>query len=356
LRNGNEDIYVINDNGTGLVQLTDSPQIDENPQWSPDGSKILYISHEWKYLNPRYELWVVNVDGTNRHRLSDNIHLDSTPSWSPDGSNILYVAKNHTRTIMLAPCDGSDQLALTSPDIDGIYPIWSPASSKIACVLTDSSGVGLWVMNANGQERARVHQYKGKYKHLAWSPDGSQLGFVYIDPAIIGGSGKKEGIYVVSSDGSKPNWLAEGDHIKWCPDGKSIAFTSFQLHDLLSEDVYYMTYLIHVTSKSKPQIIYQTDKNRVIPVWSPDGLKITYCFNSTVYLKQSGKADVIRLRIPFAMGQPAWSTDSNRIVCQGIAGLGKKPSLFVVDIRDGEVFQLTENTNDLEAVWAPDSK
>lgn len=356
-RNGNDDIYVINDNGTGLFQLTDSKQIDTDPIWSPDGDQILYVSYEWKFLNPRYELWVVNVDGTNRICLSKNIHRDSKPSWSPDGSKILYVEKNEPNTIMVAHADGSEQVALTAPNVEGLNPVWSPDGSKIACFLSDPEGTGIWVMNAAGGERANLTSEKGKYKNITWSPDGTLIGFTYENSALISMFGKDEGLYVMSAAGISGTWLAKADTLYWCPDNKTIAYTHRLSHDSKRNVSTYGTYVVDTSGQSKPQSLIKTTNIVAIPSWSPDGQSVAYTYGNTLYLRQSGKADPIRLRVPYAFGTPSWSSDSKRIVCMGYSAIAfKKPSLYVVDLTDGEVYQLTDDTNDLDPVWAPDPK
>ena len=66
-REGNEDIYIVNADGTGVMQLTDHPAPDTEPQWSPDGTRIAFTSAR----DPRAEVYVIDPDGTGLTRLTD---------------------------------------------------------------------------------------------------------------------------------------------------------------------------------------------------------------------------------------------------------------------------------------------
>ncbi|MBN2240564.1 MAG: PD40 domain-containing protein [Dehalococcoidales bacterium] len=85
-RAGNDDIWIMNANGTGLLQLTMDDAADYSPAWSPDGSKILFVSER----NGNAEIYVIGADGNNMMRLTENTFIDTDPAWSIDGSLILF--------------------------------------------------------------------------------------------------------------------------------------------------------------------------------------------------------------------------------------------------------------------------
>lgn len=74
---GNDDIWVINEDGSGLTQLTDDPNYDKSPSWSPDGTKILF----WSNRTGKAQLWLMNSDGSNQHIISPNQANDWNPVW-----------------------------------------------------------------------------------------------------------------------------------------------------------------------------------------------------------------------------------------------------------------------------------
>ncbi|UCC48931.1 MAG: PD40 domain-containing protein, partial [Gemmatimonadota bacterium] len=78
-RDGNYEIYVMNADGSNPVRLTDNPAGDYEPAWSPDGTRIAFMS----YRDGNYEIYVMEADGSNPARLTDNPAGDNHPAWSP---------------------------------------------------------------------------------------------------------------------------------------------------------------------------------------------------------------------------------------------------------------------------------
>jgi Tol biopolymer transport system component len=95
-RDGNQEIYVINPDGSGLTNLTQHPEKDFAPSWSPDGSRIAFRSHRG---DGYYNLYLMDADGSNPTRLVTNAGDDGsgdyTPHWSPDGTKILFESRRN---------------------------------------------------------------------------------------------------------------------------------------------------------------------------------------------------------------------------------------------------------------------
>jgi hypothetical protein len=70
-------IYAMDENGNGVVQLTDNPAQDYDPAWSPDGSKIVFVSER----DGNAELYVMNANGSNEERLTNTPYWETHPSW-----------------------------------------------------------------------------------------------------------------------------------------------------------------------------------------------------------------------------------------------------------------------------------
>jgi Tol biopolymer transport system component len=80
-RDGDEDIYLISSDGTGLVNLTDNPASDFNQVWSPSGRFIAFLSDREEEPGV-YKLYVMNADGTGQRNLHDGYVL-TRPAWYP---------------------------------------------------------------------------------------------------------------------------------------------------------------------------------------------------------------------------------------------------------------------------------
>lgn len=77
--NRSEDIYVMSADGSNLTRLTDHPERDHGPVWSPWGDRIAFVSE--RDGNP--EIYVMNADGTDLKRLTDYPGRDGNPVWAP---------------------------------------------------------------------------------------------------------------------------------------------------------------------------------------------------------------------------------------------------------------------------------
>ena len=121
----------------GLTQLTSNSGEDSTPAWSPDGSKIAFTSA----IDGYNEIYVMNADGSNIIQLTDNSDWDDvSPAWSPDGSKIAFMSDRDRDDdifeIYVMNADGSNVIQLTNnSDQDG-FPAWSPDGSKIAFTST----------------------------------------------------------------------------------------------------------------------------------------------------------------------------------------------------------------------------
>ena len=83
------DIWVVDIDGSNEKQLTDIPMNWEDGFWSPDGSKIAYIS--WKEHDSKFEIWIMNADGSDKKLLvKDIVGWVAVLEWSPDGSKMAF--------------------------------------------------------------------------------------------------------------------------------------------------------------------------------------------------------------------------------------------------------------------------
>jgi Tol biopolymer transport system component len=158
-RNGNPEIYVMNANGTGQTRLTNNSAVDVQPEWSPDGSKIVFTSNRDGLFNT--EIYVMNANGSGLTRLTRDRALNGSPDWSPDGTNIVF-ASNRTGLldfeIWVMNANGANPVLLTTGPRASIGPSWSTDGSKIVFATNrdNLTNFEIYSMNANGSNPRRL--------------------------------------------------------------------------------------------------------------------------------------------------------------------------------------------------------
>jgi dipeptidyl aminopeptidase/acylaminoacyl peptidase len=104
-RDGNSEIYTMNADGSNQTNISNNSVHDEDPDWSPDGTKIIF----WRD-DPR-DIYVMNADGSGQTNISNNGRTNGGPTWSPDGTKIVVTFGSD---IYAMNADGSAQTPLTS--------------------------------------------------------------------------------------------------------------------------------------------------------------------------------------------------------------------------------------------------
>ena len=165
---GYNEIYRMNQDGSGLVRLTNSPGYDAEPALSRDGSKIAFVSfREGTYCCGIYVMNAADGGGL--------VHLPPgrAPAWSPDGSKIAFTRYGaNASDIYVMNADGSGIVQLTNTPGNDDHPAWSPDGAKIAF----SKYSTIYVMNATDGS-GLVRLTTGWDDDPTWSPDGSQIAF-----------------------------------------------------------------------------------------------------------------------------------------------------------------------------------
>jgi Tol biopolymer transport system component len=153
------EIYTINDNGTGLVRLTNNSGDDRNPDWSPNGSKIAFASDGGVPLG-HLHLFVMNGDGTGRKQLTFGTHEDQ-PAWSPDGSRIAFFGNNGSYpAVYVMNADGTNIKEVVKGMGPAPYggtqlyfvgePSWSENGLKLAFTTDVSGHHEIYTVNVDG--------------------------------------------------------------------------------------------------------------------------------------------------------------------------------------------------------------
>lgn len=234
-RNGNyPEIYIMNSDGSDQIRLTNGNSVyqnDHDPELSPDGTKIAFVSQDGK-------IHLMNADGSGVIRLTNNSYGESNPSWSPDGNKIAF-SSGLDGNIYVINVNGSGQAQITNGG--GTKPCWSPDGTQIAFVSDrdsqpDTPIANIYIANINGSNESRVTDEQSGYMYgISWSPDGSNIVYdsiVPYNPTPGVPDYYSRGLFTIHPDGTNRTALPVTGALQnacvpdWSPDGTKIAFST----------------------------------------------------------------------------------------------------------------------------------
>jgi Tol biopolymer transport system component len=164
------DIFVVNPDGSGLEQLTHSPAARNiRPDWSPNGQKIAFTSRR----DGNDEIYVMNANGSEPTRLTSNGSSDIAPAWSLDGKKIVFQSDRDGDTELYSMnADGSDQTRLTNYPGRDQDADWSPDGRTIVFeqdIEPISDGIlQVFVMNTDGSDPTPLTGLPSENSHPGW--------------------------------------------------------------------------------------------------------------------------------------------------------------------------------------------
>jgi len=277
-RTGIPQVYKMSSNGTNVQQITNEQDGACQPDWSPDGKKIVYIS-PCKQKADTYQgssLYIVDLETNKRTALPASLQGDFEPAWSPDGNRIAFTSlRDGYMEIYMVVLDSGQTIRLTrAQGVSGaIYarmPAWNPYGSQIAYVLKRLGLNQIWVTtdgDANmPKPNDRLVQSPNNDTLPVWTPDGQ---FVVFSET--------------TADGTAPAWLMSMRYedraskeavrlpinelplvdVSFSPDGYWMAFESWP-DATANQDIYIST----VTGANRTRLTtdpgYDFD-----PVWRP---------------------------------------------------------------------------------------
>ena len=217
-RDGNDEVYVMNADGSSVVRLTNQSGLDLQPAWSPDGTRLAILSER----SGNSEIWIIDATTGNEVRqLTTDGNVDGQPAWSPDGSQIVFTSdRSGNFELYKLNSDGSGgltQLTNTPGGQEDSQPAWSPDGAKIVFRSDRDGNPDIYVMNADGSNQIALTSDAGSDTRPAWSPDGSMIAF-----SADRGGGNSNG-WVMNADGSNQQPLAltaaSETFVSWSPDG-----------------------------------------------------------------------------------------------------------------------------------------
>jgi len=150
-RRTQDDLAIVNRDGTNWRDLTNDQFFDRYPRWSPDGKKIAFTSDR----SGHYEIWVMDADGMNLRQLTFDSPRASFPIWSPDGTQILF-RLNFRNAIIDVNKAWAEQKLVQLPELEngdrfGAWD-WSADGKKLAGTFSGPQ-VGYFSLETNRYEK-----------------------------------------------------------------------------------------------------------------------------------------------------------------------------------------------------------
>ena len=275
------DIFVMDNNGENIINLTQSPEMEMAATWAPDGEQIVFdrlVGEE------EIAIFIMEADGQNPQRITFQPGRNFAPSWSPDGNKIAFLSsRNRVPRIYTMDTNGQNvqQIAHNQRVFDG-PPAWSSDGRWLAFMSGDNQGGwGLYVTDPQGHNENLIVQSTHSllsvlnWDRPAWSPDSQHLIYVVEDQ-------NSAGLMKIRIDGDMPTQLKTGELVNWLspvwsPGGNHLLFSAREAREPMFLVEHRMLLMNLDTSQKHAFVLpgtFEKDWGFDRLVWGPDGSQL----------------------------------------------------------------------------------
>lgn len=366
-RDGNNEDYVMDSDGTNIRRLTNHPAVDAFPAFAPDGTQIVFDSNREGenvdiYLKNANDdlppIKLTNLPGNQEHRgncwspdgtkmviTSDqsgknNIYVLNVepfkpqlfltnekadlqfPSFSADGTKFVYQAKFDDMTLAIQFSDQTaktDKIIFSQPNAapnSALSPVISPDGTKIAFSNKIEGNTEICLINADGSNLKNLTNNAAIDASPSFSPDGSEIFF----HSNRDGGFVRSHLFRMNSDGANQTRITNKDGYEFspvlAPDGKNLIFAGDR-EDGKSRAL--DIFLLNLENPSDEKNLAVRRFHDTLPAFSPDGKRIVFVSqadgNAEIYLMNSDGSGLLRLTRNTAEDTtPQFSKDGKKII------------------------------------------
>ncbi len=223
------ELFVMDADGTNIHQLTHDHAVNGFPAWSPDGSSIVFASYRGSGYVPGClglsiclpDLYAIDANGGQPRQLTNDPLGETAPRWSPDGSRLVFVSvtPEGNGSLEIMNVDGGQRTPITSdPDVALLFPEWSPDGQRILFLrAAQGERFHLWTVFPDGSDQRDLLDTRADttFGRPLWSPDGGHIAY----GRLVGGEAE---LWLVDPDGTNDHRLATwprygGAPVAWQP-------------------------------------------------------------------------------------------------------------------------------------------
>jgi Tol biopolymer transport system component/DNA-binding winged helix-turn-helix (wHTH) protein len=273
--NGNRNIFVKHIGDETTLRLTNTPDSEYSPTWSPDGTHIAFLASSDKGLG-MFEVSSFGGPVRKLYTPQGILHWEQRAlSWSPDGKSIAFPDGRSTRSpsaIYIESLDTLQARSITSPpaEWDGdTAPVFSPDGKRIAFIRASDNAVrDIYVILASGGKPRQITHDARIVDSLCWGPD---------DDSIIFSSnrGGKFALWRVSLRGGEPERLPVGTEDAFQPDFSRTAHRLLYTQSSATWSILAIPLRAELQA-GKPTPVVSSTAQDSAPSFAPDGTRLAF--------------------------------------------------------------------------------
>jgi len=300
-------IYIVDVDGKNEKQIVDDDYQNTYPSFSPDGSRIVYLSRRRDTngdgkvdLLDNPGIYIKDLDGGYEKCIVSDQHHNKFPSFSPEGDRILFVSwRGYNSGIYTIDIDGKNEKQVVSDEYDNTFPSFSPNGQKIVYAswrrdtnrdgridLRDNSGI--YIIDTDGRNEQEIVSDRYSNSFPVFFQDSTKIAYLSTrrdtnkDGKID--SLDNSGIYTCDIRGRDKKCVVSDKFYNkfpsFSPDGKKILFlSSGKSHRRTPGEGFFGwkgIYVVDTNGRNKRQIVSEKYYGNTSPLFSPTQEKILY--------------------------------------------------------------------------------